>query len=100
MVAHALSSKNLGNSGRQISEFKASLVYRVSSRAARGTQRNPVLGGKKNLFRSFQDAKMYYLFKELFIFIHRVFVCLLCTCVPRRVCVCVCVCVCLSEDRL
>ena len=35
VVAHALSSKNLGNSGRQISEFKASLVYRVSSRAAR-----------------------------------------------------------------
>jgi hypothetical protein len=28
--------------GRQISEFKASLVYRVSSRTARVTQRNPV----------------------------------------------------------
>ena len=28
--------------GRQISEFKASLVYRVSSRIARDTQRNPV----------------------------------------------------------
>ena len=27
---------------RQISEFKASLVYRVSSRAARAKQRNPV----------------------------------------------------------
>jgi hypothetical protein len=32
----------LGGRGRQISEFKASLVYRVSSRAARATQRNPV----------------------------------------------------------
>jgi hypothetical protein len=31
---------------RQISEFKASLVYTVSSRTARATQRNPVL--KKN----------------------------------------------------
>jgi hypothetical protein len=31
---------------RQISEFEASLVYRVSSRTARATQRNPVL--KKN----------------------------------------------------
>jgi hypothetical protein len=28
--------------GRQISEFKASLVYRESSRTARATQRNPV----------------------------------------------------------
>jgi hypothetical protein len=28
--------------GRQISEFKASLVYRMSSRTARATQRNPV----------------------------------------------------------
>jgi hypothetical protein len=28
--------------GRWISEFKASLVYKVSSRTARATQRNPV----------------------------------------------------------
>jgi hypothetical protein len=28
--------------GRQISEFKVSLVYRVSSRIARATQRNPL----------------------------------------------------------
>jgi hypothetical protein len=28
--------------GRRISEFKANLVYRVSSRTARTTQRNPV----------------------------------------------------------
>jgi hypothetical protein len=28
--------------GRQISEFEASLVYRVSSRTAKATQRNPV----------------------------------------------------------
>jgi hypothetical protein len=33
----------LGGRGRQISEFKASLVYKVSSRTARATQRNPVL---------------------------------------------------------
>jgi hypothetical protein len=33
----------LGGRGRQISEFKASLVYKVSSRAARATQKNPVL---------------------------------------------------------
>jgi hypothetical protein len=32
----------LGGRGRWISEFKASLVYKVSSRTARTTQRNPV----------------------------------------------------------
>jgi hypothetical protein len=33
--------------GRQISEFKASLVYRVSSRTAKATQRNPVSKDKQ-----------------------------------------------------
>jgi hypothetical protein len=33
--------------GRQISEFGASLVYKVSSRTARATQRNPVLKNQK-----------------------------------------------------
>jgi hypothetical protein len=37
----------LGGRGRRISEFKANLVYKVSFRTARATQRNPVLGGKK-----------------------------------------------------
>jgi hypothetical protein len=37
----------LGGRGRQISEFKASLIYRVSSRTARTRQRNPVSRGKK-----------------------------------------------------
>ena len=32
----------LGGRGRLISEFKASLVYRVSSRTTRATQRYPV----------------------------------------------------------
>jgi hypothetical protein len=32
----------LGGRGRQISEFEASLVYRVSSRTAKATLRNPV----------------------------------------------------------
>jgi hypothetical protein len=32
----------LGGRGRLISELEASLVYRVSSRTARATQRNPV----------------------------------------------------------
>jgi hypothetical protein len=37
----------LGGRGRQISKFKTSLVYRVSSRTAWATQRNPVLKKKK-----------------------------------------------------
>jgi hypothetical protein len=32
----------LGGRGRQISEFEASLVYKVSFRTARDIQRNPV----------------------------------------------------------
>jgi hypothetical protein len=32
----------LGGRSRWISEFKANLIYRVSSRTARATQRNPV----------------------------------------------------------
>jgi hypothetical protein len=36
----------LGGRGRRISEFEASLVYKVSSRTARTTQRNPVSKNK------------------------------------------------------
>jgi hypothetical protein len=37
----------LGGRGKQISEFEDSLVYRVSSRTARATQKNPVSKNKK-----------------------------------------------------
>jgi hypothetical protein len=37
----------LGGRGRWISEFEASLVYRVNSRTARATQRNPVSKNQK-----------------------------------------------------
>jgi hypothetical protein len=40
-------TQHLRGRGRQISEFEASLVYRVSSRIARATQRNPVLKNQK-----------------------------------------------------
>ena len=33
---------HLGGKSRRISEFEASLLYRVTSRTARATQRNPV----------------------------------------------------------
>jgi hypothetical protein len=41
VVAHAF-NPSLGGRGRWISEFEASLVYKVSSRTARAIQRNPV----------------------------------------------------------
>jgi hypothetical protein len=50
MVGHGgarLLYQHLGGRGRQISEFEASLVYKVSSRTARATQRNPVLKKQK-----------------------------------------------------
>jgi hypothetical protein len=37
----------LGGRGRWISEFEASLVYKMSSRIARAIQRNPVSKTKK-----------------------------------------------------
>jgi hypothetical protein len=37
----------LGGRGRQISEFEVSLVYRVSFRTARATQRNSVSKNQK-----------------------------------------------------
>jgi hypothetical protein len=49
----------LGGRGRQISEFKASLVYRVSSRIARAIQRNPVSEKKKE-----KRKKKYTLVKK------------------------------------
>jgi hypothetical protein len=43
VVAHAFNpSTREAEAGRGISEFEASLVYKVSSRTARTTQRNPV----------------------------------------------------------
>jgi hypothetical protein len=48
MVVHAFNpSTPEGGRGRWISEFKASLVYRVSSRTARYIQRNPVSKNKR-----------------------------------------------------
>jgi hypothetical protein len=38
----------LGGRGRRISEFEASLVYRVSSRTARAIQKNAVSKKNKN----------------------------------------------------
>jgi hypothetical protein len=41
-------TQHLGGRDRQISELEASLVYRVSSRTARATQRNPISKKTRN----------------------------------------------------
>jgi hypothetical protein len=50
----------LGGTGRRISEFEAGLVYRVSSRTARATQRNPFSKNQTTTTtkRSYPDLKM------------------------------------------
>jgi hypothetical protein len=45
----------LGGRGRQISEFEASLVYKVSSRTARAIQRNPVSKNKTKKHQKTQE---------------------------------------------
>ena len=42
VAAHAFNPSTWEAEERQISEFKVSMVYKVSSRTARATQRNPV----------------------------------------------------------
>jgi hypothetical protein len=52
-----LSFQHLGGRGKRISEFKASLVYRESSRTARAIQRNPV---SKNQKKKKKKKKMLF----------------------------------------
>jgi hypothetical protein len=52
----------LGGRGRRISEFEASLVYKVSSRTARATQRNPVSKKQKQKTKN-QKPKTIVAFK-------------------------------------
>jgi hypothetical protein len=47
----------LGGRGRWISEFEASLVYKVSSRTARATQRNPVSKNQKKKKRRRKEGR-------------------------------------------
>ena len=47
MVKHPFSPSIWKAEAVDICEFKASLVYKVSSRTAKDTQRNPVLKKKK-----------------------------------------------------
>ena len=69
VVAHTFNPRGRG---RQISEFKASLVYKVSSRTARALQRNPVSKNKnknkKTKTESYAEAG-----QVLFFSLHQVF---------------------------
>jgi hypothetical protein len=47
----------LGGRGKWISEFEASLVYKVSSRTAKATQRNPVSKKQKTKNKKPQKTK-------------------------------------------
>jgi hypothetical protein len=51
----------LGGRGRWISEFEASLVYRVSSRTARAIQRNPVFKNKTKQNKTKQNKTKHCL---------------------------------------
>jgi hypothetical protein len=48
----------LGGRGRWISEFEASLLYKVSSRTARAKQRNPVSKNQKKKKRKGKLKKL------------------------------------------
>jgi hypothetical protein len=65
-----LASQHLGGRGRQISEFKASLVYKVSSRTARATQRNPVSKKQKQKPKPKQNPYEQYNLKVITTKIH------------------------------
>jgi hypothetical protein len=55
VVVHAFNPSTLGGRGRRISKFKASLVYRVSSRTARATTEKRCLERKKKKEKRIQN---------------------------------------------
>jgi hypothetical protein len=68
VMTHAFNPSTLGGRGRRISEFEASLVYKVSSRTARAIQRNYVSKKKKKKERKKER-------KSLFLKIHQPVAC-------------------------
>jgi hypothetical protein len=56
----------LGGRGRWISEFEASLVYKVSSRTARATLRNPVSETKQNKTKQEGSAVIKWITLKVF----------------------------------
>jgi hypothetical protein len=53
MYIYIYTHTQLGGRGRWISEYEASLVYRMSSRTARAIQRNPVSKNQKKKKKNF-----------------------------------------------
>jgi hypothetical protein len=53
---------------RQISELEASLVYRVSSRTARATQRNPVSKSQPTNQPTNQPNKVLFFYPNVLVF--------------------------------
>jgi hypothetical protein len=64
----------LGGRGKWISELKASLVYRVSFRTARATQRNPV--SEKKIQKRKRKANSIFLIVDDYPSIEKIAVCL------------------------
>jgi hypothetical protein len=58
----------LGGSGRRISEFEASLVYRVSSRTGKATQRNPVSNSHPQKIKTKVQTKKLYTTETVSVF--------------------------------
>jgi hypothetical protein len=56
-----------GGRGRQISEFEASLVYRMSSRTARAIQRNHVSKNNNNNKKKKPKKNPYCVFANLYV---------------------------------
>ena len=61
MVVHSFNPSR----GRQISEFEASLVYKVCSRTARAIQRNPVSKKQKQNKQTKKTKLLKYITREL-----------------------------------
>jgi hypothetical protein len=60
--------QHLGGRGRRISEFEASLVYKVSSRTARAIQRDLVSKNQKKFFKIF-----FRCFAYMYVYVPHVF---------------------------
>jgi hypothetical protein len=59
----------LGGRDRQIPEFEANLVYKVSSRTARTTQRNPVSQNQERDRDRFRDTHREIWYPSFFLFL-------------------------------
>jgi hypothetical protein len=65
VVAHAFNSSTWEAEAGGFLRFKASLVYRVSSRTTRATQRNPVSRKTKNQNKQTKKPKPFFNTKAL-----------------------------------